>query len=140
VKHVGYQNVGPGTPQAGAISLRGDAERPDRPATYNPGHRHIIFENNTIEDCDGLQMLISHAQDVLIKGNQFINAQQHASDRGVDRGIDPTVLIQIGACRDVKLENNTFINRGPFGKDLLKVVDPAQVKGMENGIHAGTTK
>jgi len=134
VRHVGYQNAGPWMGQAGAITVRGDDEKISRPAEKDEqfGHQHVVIENNTIEDCDGVNLLVSSASDVLIKNNKFVDAQQHPSRRGADH-VDPGALIQIGPCKNVRIEGNTVVKRGPAGTVLIEAADPAQVTGIETG-------
>lgn len=130
VRHVGYQNAGPWMTQAGAITVRGDGDDPKTVPSLSPehlGHRNVVIEANTIENCDGLNLLVSSAADVRIRANHFLNPQQHPSSRGADH-CDPAALIQIGACQDVTIAGNTVYNRGPYGRSLVIASDRPQVR------------
>ncbi len=87
--------------------------------TYIPrpgGHRNITIENNRFEDIDGLNILVCSAQDITIRGNQFINPMRNEKTFGVEKGVDPTSLIWINESSDVKLADNVVTNPGPFSK------------------------
>ena len=141
VRHVGYQNAGPWMDQAGAITVRGEGDNVKKPVMIEGdhfGHRHIVIENNTVADCDGLQLLVSSASDVSITGNKFVHAQEHPSNRGADH-VDPEAIIQIGPCRDVRLSGNVVVDRGSSGGKLVEAVDPTQVHGLPDGLTTSNT-
>lgn len=99
-------------------------------------HRHIVIEGNTIESCDGLNLLVSSVADVRIESNHFVNPQQHSSSRGADH-FDPAALIKVGTCHDVMIAGNTVRNRGPYGQSLVVTSDPEQVKQAADAVKNG---
>ena len=129
-RHCGYATAGPWTGQAGAVTVAGEGTQANGIAF---GNQHLQFINNAFEDNDGVNLLIDGAQDVLIRGNTFLRAQQSESRRGADRGIDPTALIFLQHCRDVRIEGNTAA--GGSAKILVKLGEAAtEVKGERGGV------
>jgi len=136
VRHVGYQNAGPWMDQAGAITVRGEGDNLKKPSVEEGdhfGHRHIVIEDNTIADCDGLQLLVSSASDVAITGNKFVHPQQHPSNRGANH-VDPEAIIQIGPCHDVRFAGNAIVDRGSNGGKIVDAVNPSGVHGLADGV------
>ena len=130
VSHVGYATAGEGTDQCGAITLVGEGTL----GPGGPGHRHILFENNTIENCNGINMLIHSGGDVTVRNNLFLNAQQEPSQRG-SAMFDTTSLIVVAMSDGVVLEGNRVQRRGKAGKSMITVMDTAKnVTGTSNGV------
>lgn len=105
--------------------------------TYIPrpgGHRNIVIENNRFEDIDGLNILVCSAQDITIRGNQFINPMRNEKTFGVEKGVDPTSLIWINESSDVKLADNVVTNPGPFLKRLVGLSATGSGSGVETGV------
>jgi hypothetical protein len=132
IRHVGYQNAGSWMPQPGAITIRGEGDLPRLKAagTTQPvhtlGHSHVIVQGNRIENCDGVNLLISDAADVLVKDNRFRSPQKQRSWRGADY-LDPTALVVLGPSKGVRFEGNVSDKRGESAGPLLQ-----QMAGSEN--------
>ena len=131
-RHCGYATAGPWTGQAGAATVGGEGDQTTGVAF---GHQNIVFQNNSFEDNDGVNLLIDGAQDVGIVGNTFLRPQQNDSRRGADTGVDPSALIYLKNCRDVTLENNTVAEPGGAEASLVKLGPAAEsVEGQDGGI------
>jgi len=129
IKHVGYATVGPWTDQYGAITLTAAAKE-----TSRPGHEDILIENNTIENCDGVNLLIAAAKNVIVKNNRFVGAQRAPTRRGADHA-DPTALIWLSSCENVSLQGNTLSARGAAGGEVIHLAPSAKnVSGAQDGI------
>jgi parallel beta-helix repeat protein len=124
VRHVAYQNIGPWINQAGAISL-----------TCDPGggigHDTVTFEGNTVEYQDGINLLVTNARNVTIRGNRFLHPMQHATDRGSTYGFDPNALIDLENDRGIALDSNEIVDPGPAMKTTLHV--GVNVTGVTRG-------
>ncbi|MBE3097387.1 MAG: right-handed parallel beta-helix repeat-containing protein, partial [Planctomycetes bacterium] len=131
IRRVGYATTGPWSEQAGAVTVCGAGGKTES----SSGHRHIVIEGNTIEDCSGPNLIIAAAKDVLVKNNRFVRPMGDPSRRGADRGIDPGALVWLSACDDVRLEGNTVSQPGP-GLEKLIVTTPSarNVTGLDGGI------
>ena len=133
-RHSGYATTGPWNAQAGTVTLEGEGSK----MGVAEGHQHIVFENNTFEDNDGVNLVIDGAQDVLVKDNRFVRPQQQANRRGADRKIDPESLIWLSNCRDVRFEGNTVVEPGPYEKSLIGAgANAVDITVREGGVRAG---
>jgi len=122
VRHVGYATTGPWNMQAGAITVTGASEKTTSPG----GHRHIVIEGNTVENCDGPNIIVSAATDVLVRGNRFVSPMREPSRRGADRGIDPAALIWLSNCDDVRIEGNSVSQPGQCLEKLIATTPSAK--------------
>ena len=131
-RHCGYATAGPWTAQAGAATVCGEG---DQSTGIAFGHQHIVFQNNAFEDNDGVNLLIDGAQDVRIAGNTFLRPQQEQSRRGADAGVDPSALIYLKDCRDVRLKANVVSDPGIAEKSLVRLGPAAtDVTGGDAGV------
>lgn len=131
IRRVGYATVGPWTSQPAALTVCGEGET----AGGLPGHRDILIEGNTIADCDGINLMVTSAEDVRIKKNRFINTMREPSRRGADRKVDTGALIWLGSCRNVSLDGNTVVGPGPYLKSLVGMGPSAVgVIGRDTGV------
>jgi len=141
IRHVGYSTVGSSDHQAGAITVSGGGGEPDqivpvyqdpKVTGLRPGHKNILIENNTIEDCNGVNLLLAMSEDVTVKNNQFIRPQQKLSLRGEPSGVDPSALIWVFNCVKVSFKNNKVVDLGHFCKSLVKVNGKSfKIKGVD---------
>lgn len=144
IRHTGYSTVGSSDHQSAALTISGGGGEPDQIVPVyqdpevtglRPGHRNILIENNTIENCDGVNLMIALAEDVIVKDNKFIRPQQELSHRGELSGVDPTALIWVFNSEDVVFEGNTVTELGAFSKTLIKVNgNSKKISGVKNGI------
>lgn len=128
IRRAGYSTAGSSDHQAGAITICGAAGEPDKivpvyqdeaVARVKPDHANIIIENNTIEDCNGVNLLLGMARNVTVRGNKFNHAQKQQTARGVASGVDPASLVWIYNCEDVTFEGNEITDRGAFGREVV---------------------
>lgn len=130
----GYATTGPWNQQAGALTIVSEAKSRG-PAGY--GHRHIVIEGNTFEDNDAVNVLINSAQDVLVKSNRFIRPGHELNLRGSDRKIDPGALIFVSDADDVRIEDNSVFDAGPYTTQLVETAPTAtNVTGGRDGVKA----
>lgn len=117
VVHVGYATVGPWTDQAGAISLMASA---GNRFSKGYGHRDVSFIGNTVEHCNGVNLLITSAEDVEVRANVFRHAQQKPCERGAN-WVDPKALIYLTDCNKVHFANNRVENLGTANAHIVEV-------------------
>ncbi|MEX0986620.1 MAG: hypothetical protein WD052_04010 [Bacteroidales bacterium] len=144
IRHTGYSTVGSSDHQSGALTISGGGGEPDqivpvyqdpKIAGLRPGHRNILIENNTFEDCDGVNLMIAVAKDVIVKDNKFIRPQQELSHRGKPSGVDPTALIWVFNSENVHFEGNTVADVGAFGEKMIMVNDFSEkISGIKDGV------
>ena len=104
--------------EAGALTI---AEwRKDRYPPLPGGHRDIVVEGNTFENDDGPNVVVASARGVAFRGNRFVGAMRHASDRGHYVGVPEGALYWITESDGVTVEGNAIEQPGPFLKtDVL---------------------
>jgi hypothetical protein len=118
--------------QAGALTVAA-CER----GAYVPlpgGHRNILIENNTFQNNDGANIVVSSAQGVTITGNHFVQPMQQENPRGSGVGVDPTALIWLTECSGVKISGNTMSDPGPFLKRIVAPTATASGSGFQDGV------
>ncbi len=127
VRHVAYAPH-----QLGAIviaALDGDTPVP----AY--GNEHIVLENNRVEDVNGVNLLITSAQNVEVKNNHFANPQHFTAEAaGAGWGENGSDLMFITNAADVRLEGNVVSGLGQFNRALIKTTPSAKVQGSETGV------
>ena len=90
------------------------------------GHQHIVLEGNQIENINGVNLLITSAQDVTVRNNRFINAQRVTRPAGGAKwGEDPGALIYITEAKDVRIEGNSVSGLGPANRRLVQTTSTA---------------
>jgi hypothetical protein len=107
--HVGIF-VQPWNGMAGAMSIAAyeNGKFVPRPG----GHKNITIEGNTFLDNDGINLLITSAQNVVVSNNHFIKPMQSITDRGAWFGVDENTLIWLTECDNVRFDNNDVVNSG----------------------------
>ena len=122
IRETGYFCPAPWSSQAGAISITNDVKTrdPQRPKTY----ADITIENNVFSGINGPNIVLNSAQNVTIRGNQFIDAQQTPPNpTGRDVGIPNDCVIWLRDCERVTLADNQIIGLGTFAKHVLTADD-----------------
>jgi hypothetical protein len=129
VRNTGYAATGPGTPQAGSITITGESCQ---------GNRYILLQNNTIANSTGADLVIRWSQHVTVADNTFDHSHQNpdpAGPVGHDTGIDPASIIWIGDSTAVTLKNNRAIAPGPGIRSVVSLSPTAkQVTGQHDGV------
>ena len=134
VIETGYFASSPWTPTAGAICI---AAKLTKTALRPPGmFENIIIEGNTIDRASGPNLVVTSTRNVLVKGNQFLNTHQTPPGRtGEQYHIDPTSVIWMSDCENVRFEDNLVQDIGPFAKQALTLADSVKnVAGAEAGV------
>jgi hypothetical protein len=100
------------------------------------GHQHILIEDNTFEEIDEVNILVTSAKDVTIRHNSFVRPFQREKLDG-DRtfGADPGTLLWFSQCEDVHLVGNLVDAPGPYLKALTVAGPSAQVSGLKDGVN-----
>lgn len=122
----------PGLAMAGALSV-GAYER-GRYVPLPGGHRNILIEGNRFERNDGVNVLVSSAVGVTLRGNTFVHPMAAPSDRGHARGVEDGALIWLTECRDVHLEGNRTEEPGPFLRRPISPTATASGTGFTDGV------
>ncbi len=125
-------NQRPGWYQAGALTVAA-CER-DAYVPLPGGHRNIMIENNTFQDDDGANVVISSAQGVTLTGNHFVQPMRHENARGSALGVNPGALIWLTECSGVKISGNTLSHPGPFLEKDIDSTGTANGTGFQDGV------
>jgi len=89
------------------------------------GHRDVVVEDNTFEQNDGVNVIVTSAQAVKFRNNHFIAPMQHLAV-GVDSRLDAFSLFWVDQSRNVSLENNDVIQPGQFMRTVLTATKTTQ--------------
>ncbi len=108
-------------PQAGALTITTDANWSAN------GHRNLTIRDNRFEEVVGVNLQITHASQVQVTGNRFIQPHQQAGGHGDLTGIDPTSVVWLDQVDTVHFEGNQVEQPGLFGNAdrLLVATDTA---------------
>jgi hypothetical protein len=131
IRGVGYWKH-PESAQAGAVTVAAAAY-----GCYVPlpgGHRNIVIEDNTFENDDGPNILISSAQDVVIRNNHFIHPLWKPSEHGKKLGVNNEALVWLTECTGVQLMGNLVSDPGPYLKKFVVPTATATGTGFDDGI------
>ena len=136
IRHNVIRNVGgfhqPGSTQPGALTIA--AYEHGRFVPLPGGHRNIVVEDNTFENIDGVNLLISSAEGVVVRNNRFIHPMWKPTDRGQAVGVDMQALIWLTECSGVTLSGNVVIDPGPELQKKVEVTPTAQGTGFDDGV------
>lgn len=113
----------PGNPIAGALTVAASERGQYLPAAG--AHREIVIEGNRFENNNGVNLLISSASHVLVKGNVFVDPMREPSTRGQKHGVDPQSLIWVRQSRDVRIEGTVVERPGAFLKSEVDAAPEA---------------
>lgn len=111
-------------PMAGALTIA--AFEHDRFVPRPGGHRGILVENCRFENNDGPNVVISSAEDVLLRNNVFAQAMRREAPRGSKRGVEEGVLVWVTESRQVRVEGSTVENPGPCLRSDLRTTATVQ--------------
>ncbi len=114
----------PANPRSyGAIAIAAITDRP----VSGYGHQHIVVEGNQIENCNGVNLLITSAQDVTVRNNRFTNPQSVATAvPGASWGEDAGALVYVTESANVRLQGNTASGLGPAHRRLVAATPTAK--------------
>jgi hypothetical protein len=119
------------------VTIRNNTVRnlPDNPRSYGGiviaavtdhpvpgyGHQHILLEGNRIESVNGVNLLITSAEDVTVRNNSFVNAQHVVSQpAGAQWGEDSGALVYLTEARDIRLMGNTVSGLGQANRRRIE--------------------
>lgn len=119
IRRAGWFCPAPWSSQAGALSITAGAKPPDlRPAGV---FAKLLIEDNTFEDCEGPNLVISSVRGGVVKGNKYVRPLgSKPPDNGGSFGIPADAVMWISESEAVVLEINQVIAPGPFAKETLK--------------------
>lgn len=116
--------------QAGSLSLADGNSRHIAPVG---SFDHIVIENNTFSDVSGVNVVITSAKNVSLKGNRFYNTGKPTpNDTGADYGIDQNAVVYLKNIETMKVDSNAVIKRGLNA--LLKQANIAGLTLLRGGI------
>jgi len=119
-----------GPNQAGALSVA--AFEYGQFVPLPGGHRNIVIEDNTFENDEGPNILVSSAQDVVIRNNHFIHPLWNPG--GKVPGVNTEALVWLTECSGVQLSGNFLSDPGPYLKTMVDPTKTATGTGFDNGI------
>jgi hypothetical protein len=126
IRHVAYAPA-----QLGAVVIATTEKEP----ASGCGHRHILLDRNRFEGLNGVNLLITSACDVVVRGNRFIGPQHlQVAVGGAAWGEDPAALIFVTLSHRVRFEGNSVSGVGAFGGKPLVATASAAIKGADSGI------
>ena len=117
---------------AGSIAIY--AYRPEGGYVAGGGHQNILIENNTFEDNNGPNLLVTSANGVTVRGNQFIRPMKVPSTFGTAKGINPSALLFFTQCSNLLLEHNLVFDAGDGLKKLIDTTTTASGNGLSDGV------
>lgn len=121
----GYHHDMPWSPQAGSVGMAGANVLSQR------AYDDILIEDNLFESIRGVNLNVSDAADVTVRGNTFRDT--HRTDtggtgaNGADFGIPADAVAYVANSDRVRFESNTIEGIGAFGRDALVVAPSADV-------------
>ncbi|MGG1515483.1 Ig-like domain-containing protein [Paenibacillus oryzisoli] len=125
----GYHFAAPWTDQAGAISF-------SSVVTTGKAFDNIQIENNTFDEVKGLNINLTNAENVQIRGNHFLRT--HLGDpgnTGVDQGIDQSSVIFVRNADHVEFTDNVIDRMGPYATQKVNVQEPvSDIVGADTGV------
>lgn len=98
------------------------------------GHRDVTIENNTFENIDGINLLVSSAERVVIENNRFVNAEANAVPATHHTGALPTdVLCFFTECSQINMSKNEVTKPGRFFRELINTSGTVEGTGLGSG-------
>ena len=99
------------------------------------GNRNIVIKNNTFEDINGVNLLITSAKNIRVKNNLFINAQSEPVDAaGASWGENPGALIFVTQATGIRFEGNKVRGPSRFNRTLIDATSTAQIEKSQDGV------
>ena len=131
IARCGYANTGNWNRQAGALTVV--AEPGDANAR---GHSDLRIENNTFVEDDGVNVVLDGVENVVFRGNTFVNPQTKPNTRGSDF-YDTGALISIGRAKGVVLQDNMVKGLGAANTALVVAgANASEISGEKAGVSA----
>ena len=123
IRHNTIKNAGWWKSTVGGLNM--SEWREAGPIPLPGGYRDVLVEENTFENNDGVNIIISSAQRIHFRNNRFVGAMQH--DQPTDWGTSPSEsLYWITQSKDITIEGNQIVNPGPYMKRTLKTTETTQ--------------
>jgi Right handed beta helix region len=123
----------PGNPFAGAITV--SAFEQNRYVPLPGGHRNITIENNTFQSNNGINLLVSSAENVNITGNRFVQPSFQIASISEHLTAPTDVLLYFTECKNIVLSNNSVIAPGANLRRLVETEGAVEgAKGLHGGI------
>jgi hypothetical protein len=130
IRHVDY--AARGAAQVGALTVAAYEHQQFVPLPG--GHRNITIEDNTFDGDDGINLLITSADGVVVRDNHFVHPMTNPSDRALSIRIDPGALVYLTQCTNVSLSGNLVTQPGPYLKKTVEASATASGTGFTNGV------
>lgn len=120
IRNSGYERPSTGNSQAGMLSvIANGASGYAAPAAQ----RDIVIENNIVEHCYGVNLLITAASNVTVKNNTFKDTHTVESRTGESRGVNTKAVVWLDRVREVRFADNKVERMGPFGDTFIGATD-----------------
>jgi hypothetical protein len=98
------------------------------------GHRDVTIENNTFEKNDGINLLVSSAQGVVVEGNRFVNADETLDPATNRPGSLPTdILCYFTECKGVAMSKNEVVKPGRYFREVITTSGTVEGTGLGSG-------
>ncbi len=123
IRSTGFFNPAPWSNQAGSISIADGAGYDLSPAGV---FDNILIEGNTLEDINGVNLVISSASNVKIKENKFYRTGlSFPNGTGAQYSIGQNTVAFLKNLTNITLDSNEVIDQG-----LTKLLDSTNLKGF----------
>ena len=96
------------------------------------GHRRLVIASNEIHSAVGVNLQIHCATGVDVRGNRFLETHPVKIPQGQPRPVDNRAVVYLEKAGDIRFEDNTVLNPGPFAAP-----DGLLVKGPGTGSVTG---
>lgn len=123
-------------PDVGAITVCAIEEKAPNSSknfAYSPpgGQTQIAIENNHVENCATIGLLIASAGKVEVKGNTFSKTQALVQNDASRFGNDGAAVIWVTQTQGIDFENNHLLSPGAATRHFLETTD--SVSGLKGG-------
>jgi len=113
-------------PESGAISIcayRKEGKTPSSQGVYVSagGQQSILISGNRFENCVGINLLITSAQDIEVTGNVFNHPGAESIRDAGGFGADPSAVIWVSETNGIRFQDNRITAPEPSVQRLLQV-------------------
>lgn len=128
IRRAGWFCPAPWSSQAGALSITAAGKPPGlRPAGV---FSSVFIENNTFEECEGPNLVMSSTADAKVVGNRFIRPMGSKSpETGASYGIPSDTVMWFAESHGLDIGTNLVTERGSFAKEDRRMGPNATLAG-----------
>ena len=102
------------------------------------GHRDFTIEDNSFDDDDGVNLLVTSLQNAVIRNNRFVRPMFHPDTLGTEKHVETDSLVWFTECSGVAFTGNLVIDPGPELKHVVTATKSVQGTGFDTGFSTQT--